>query len=315
MNTRQNELSIFVPEKNKVVVPFMRDVFTIPRNSRHKPKLIGSVCRECEEYFFPKTGSKTTCDNPVCPRSTSEVFLSGKGKLLSATITHSSVDGNVEHASAVILLNEGIKINSHLIGWEGYRDMLVPGSPVELVLQDLGENEWRETQVGYAFRLITGRRKPVFPPTEEEKRAAAAARAENEKQAKRQQARQKKAATKKAVAQKKRTPARKKSPVVKKKTTATPRKNASAKSKAPSTRGKAASAKKKTAATRKTAAKKKTSTSAQAVNPANRSATAKKAAAGKAARAKAPQKTASRKAAPKKTTQKKTAAKTTRKRR
>ncbi len=312
MNTRQNELSIFVPEKNKVVVPFMRDVFTIPRNSRHKPKLIGSVCRECEEYFFPKTGSKTTCDNPVCPRSTSEVFLSGKGKLLSATITHSSVDGNVEHASAVILLNEGIKINSHLIGWEGYRDMLIPGSPVELVLQDLGENEWRETQVGYAFRLITGRKKPVFPPTEEEKRAAEAARAENEKQAKRQQARQKKAAPKKAQAQKKRTAARKKASVLKK-TTATPRKPASAKSKSPSTRGKTASAKKKTA-TRKTAAKKKTST-AQAVNPANRSATAKKAAAGKASRAKAPQKTAPRKAAPKKTTQKKTAAKTTRKRR
>ncbi|MCE2453118.1 MAG: hypothetical protein J4F48_09860 [Nitrospinae bacterium] len=315
MNSRQNELSIFVPDKNKVVVPFMRDVFTIPRNSRHKPKLIGSVCRECEEYFFPKTGSKTTCDNPVCPRSTSEVYLSGKGKLLSATITHSSVDGNVEHASAVILLDEGIKINSHLIGWEGYRDMLIPGSPVELVLQDLGENEWRETQVGYAFRLITGRKKPVFPPTEEEIRAVEAARAENEKQAKRQQARQKKAASKKAVAQKKRTAARKKASVLKKKSAAAPKKPASAKSKAPVSRGKAASAKKKTATTRKTAAKKKTNTSAQAANPANRSAAAGKAAAGKAARVKAPQKTASRKAAPKKTTQKKTTAKATRKRR
>ena len=82
-----------------------------------------------------------------------------------------------EHVSAVILLDEGIKINSHLIGWEGYRDMLVPGSPVELVLQDLGENEWRETQVGYAFRLMTGRRKTRFPPsTEAGKRAAEAVR-------------------------------------------------------------------------------------------------------------------------------------------
>ncbi len=306
MNFRQNEPSIFVPDKNKVVVPFMRDVFTIPRNSRHKPKLIGSVCRECEEYFFPKTGAKTTCDNPVCPRSTSEVLLSGKGKLLSATITHSSVDGDEEHASAVILLDEGIKINSHLIGWEGYRDMLVPGSPVELVLQDLGENEWRETQVGYAFRLITGRRKPVFPPTEEEKRAAEAARIENEKQAKKQRARRKKAASK-AAAQKQRTPARKKSPALKKKAAAAPKKPASAKSKTASSR--AAGVKKKTAATRKTAAKKKSS-AARAANTTKRSTTAKKAAAGKAARAKAPQK-----AAPKKTTQKKTALKTTRKRR
>ncbi len=173
MHSPHNESSLFVPGKNKVAVPFMRDVFTIPKHPRHKPKLIGSVCKECEEYFFPKTGSKTTCDNPVCPRSTSEVFLSGKGKLLSATVTRSSVEGNEERVSAVILLDEGIKINSHLIGWEGYREMLIPGSPVELVLQDLGENEWHETQVGYAFRLITGRKKPVFS-SEEEKNAAPA---------------------------------------------------------------------------------------------------------------------------------------------
>ncbi len=298
----ENEPSIFIPGKNKVVVPFMRDVFTIPRNSRHKPKLIGSVCKECEEYFFPKTGSKTTCDNPVCPRSTSEVLLSGKGKLLSATITRSSTDGNAEHVSAVILLDEGIKINSHLIGWEGYRDLLIPGSPVELVLQDLGENEWRETQVGYAFRLITGRRKPVFPPTEEEIQAAEASRVTNEKHAKKQKVRRQKKAPPKAVAQKAGTRTRGKASVLKKKSAAAPSKPASAKSKAAS--AKAAAVKKKEAATRKTAANKKTSTT-KAANTTNRSATAKKAAGGKAAGARATTKTAA-----KKPTRKKTASKT-----
>ena len=313
MNLPQNQPSIFVPDKNKVVIPFMRDVFTIPRNSRHKPKLIGSVCKECEEYFFPKTGSKTTCDNPVCPRSTSEVLLSGKGKLLSATITRSSSDGNLEHVSAVILLDEGIKINSHLIGWEGYRDMLVPGSPVELVLQDLGENEWRETQVGYAFRLMTGRRKPVFPPTEEEKRAAEAA---SGKKPKRQQARRKrkKEAPEKAASEKKRTPASKKAPAVKKATTAAPGRTTAAKSKTAGAKAKAPAVRKKATTTRKTAANKKTS-AARAANTTNRSATAKKAAAGKAAGAKAPKKTAAKKTTAKNTTQKKTASKTTRKRR
>ena len=304
MNSPQNQPSIFVPDKNKVVIPFMRDVFTIPRNSRHKPKLIGSVCKECEEYFFPKTGSKTTCDNPVCPRSTSEVLLSGKGKLLSATITRSSADGNLEHVSAVILLDEGIKINSHLIGWEGYRDMLVPGSPVELVLQDLGENEWRETQVGYAFRLMTGRRKPVFSPTEEEKRAAEAGRAESEKRSKRQQARREKEVPKKAASEKKRTTARKKAPVVKKITTAAPGKTTAAKSKTTSAKAKAPAVKKKAAATRKTSAKKKTS-AGKAANTTSRSTSARKAAASKAAGTRAA----------KKTTQQKTASKTTRKRR
>ena len=299
MISPQNEPSIFVPEKNKVVVPFMRDVFTIPRNVRHRPKLIGSVCRECEEYFFPKTGSKTTCDNPVCPRSTSEVLLSGKGKLLSATITHSSVDGNAEHVSAVILLDEGIKINSHLIGWEGYRDLLTPGSPVELVLQDLGENEWRETQVGYAFRLITGRRKPVFPPTEEEMQAAEASRGRNEEHAKKQKVRRKKSPPK-AAAQKTRTQARGKASTAKKMTTAAPRKTTAAKSKT-------ASAKAKAPANKKTSA-------AKAANTTNRSAAARKAAAGKAAGARATTKTAV-KTSTSKTSQKKTASKTTPKRR
>lgn len=309
----ENEPSIFVPGKNKVVVPFMRDVFTIPRNSRHKPKLIGSVCKECEEYFFPKTGSKTTCDNPVCPRSTSEVLLSGKGKLLSATITRSSTDGNAEHVSAVILLDEGIKINSHLIGWEGYRDLLIPGSPVELVLQDLGENEWRETQVGYAFRLMTGRRKPVFPPTEEEIQAAEASRVANEKHAKKQKVQRRKKAPQKAAPEKKRTPARKKAPAVKKVTTAAPGKTTAAKSKPASAKAKAPAVKKKEAATRKTAASKKTS-AAGAANTTNRSAAARKAAAEKAARAKTTTKPAA-KASTSKAPQKKTASKTTRKRR
>ncbi len=299
MISPQNEPSIFVPEKNKVVVPFMRDVFTIPRNVRHRPKLIGSVCRECEEYFFPKTGSKTTCDNPVCPRSTSEVLLSGKGKLLSATITHSSVDGNAEHVSAVILLDEGIKINSHLIGWEGYRDLLIPGSPVELVLQDLGENEWRETQVGYAFRLITGRRKPVFPPTEEEMQAAEASRGRNEEHAKKQKVRRKKSPPK-AAAQKTRTQARGKASTAKKMTTAAPRKTTAAKSKT-------ASAKAKAPANKKTSA-------AKAANTTNRSAAARKAAAGKAAGARATTRTAA-KTSTSQTSQKKTASKTTPKRR
>ncbi|MEK6709790.1 MAG: hypothetical protein AABZ64_04345 [Nitrospinota bacterium] len=158
----QKKSAVFVPGSKPNVVPFMRDVFTVPASSREKPRLIGSQCRECEEFFFPKTGAKATCDNPFCPRSTSEVFLSGRGKLLSATVTRSH-EGQ-ERASAVILLEEGIKINSALADWEGFRDLLVPGTPVELVLQEMETRETGETVVGYAFRMVTGRRKPHFAP-------------------------------------------------------------------------------------------------------------------------------------------------------
>ncbi len=162
MVTLAPQPNLFVPDPSKRVVPFMRDVFTVPKSTREKPRLIGSVCTECEEYFFPKTGVKATCDNPSCPRSTKETLLSGRGKLLSATVTRSPAE-NEERASAVILLEEGIKINSHLVGWEGFRDLLVPGTSVELVLQEIEENDEGATVVGYAFKLVTGRRKPKFP--------------------------------------------------------------------------------------------------------------------------------------------------------
>ena len=267
----------------------MRDVFTIPTNARRKPRLIGSVCQECEEYFFPKTGAKTTCDNPVCPRSTSEVLLSGKGRLLSATITHSSVSGDGERVSAVILLEEGIKINSHLIGWEGYRDMLVPGSPVELALQDLGENERGETQVGYAFRLVTGRRKPASPADEGKAPAAPA----KKKQAK-APAKSKAPARTKRTASAKRAAAPKKTAAVRRKAasgkTASAKGEAAPPKKAAPAAGKAASAKKTPAAAKKPAAK--------AASAAKDKTAAKKAAGGSAkkpaARKPAPRRTASK---------------------
>ncbi len=175
----------------------MRDVFTIPTNSRQKPALIGSVCEECEEYFFPKTGQKATCDNPFCPRSTSTTHLSGKGKILSATVIPSPVAGNDDRASAVILLEEGIKLNSVIIDWEGFRYMLEPGSPVELVLQEMGMNDEGEMVIGYAFRLVTGRKKPQFPGEESGEAEAPVAKKVSVKKSA-----SKKASVKKSVAKK-----------------------------------------------------------------------------------------------------------------
>ncbi|MDP6366541.1 MAG: hypothetical protein QF787_10395 [Nitrospinota bacterium] len=201
MSKASKELPIYTPGSQKNVVPFMRDVFTIPTNSRQKPALIGSVCEECEEYFFPKTGQKATCDNPFCPRSTSTTHLSGKGKILSATVMPSPVAGDGERASAVILLEEGIKVNSVIIGWEGFQYMLEPGSPVELVLQEMGLNDDEELVIGYAFRLVTGRKKPQFPAEESgEAETPAVKKSAKKKPAKRVSV--KKAAVKKKTAKK-----------------------------------------------------------------------------------------------------------------
>ena len=223
MNKPSDNLRLYVPGTHKKIVPFMRDVFTIPTNARQKPALLGSVCEECEEHFFPKTGQKATCDNPFCPRSTSTTHLSGRGKILSAAIMHETAEGagDRERASAVILLEEGIKINSLIIGWDGYRSMLSPGAPVELVLQEMGLNDAGEMVIGYAFRLVTGRKKPDMPEAEvpkEDKSKKAAAKAVK-KAVKKKVAEKKKIETKKVVKKKAvKKPAEKKK-VVKKKAT------------------------------------------------------------------------------------------------
>ncbi|HJP15176.1 MAG TPA: hypothetical protein QF533_12640 [Nitrospinota bacterium] len=234
-------------------MPFMRDVFTIPTNSRQKPALIGSVCEECEEYFFPKTGQKATCDNPFCPRSTSTTHLSGKGKILSATVMPSPVAGDGERASAVILLEEGIKVNSVIIGWEGFQYMLEPGSPVELVLQEMGLNDDEELVIGYAFRLVTGRKKPQFPAEESGEAETPAVK----KSAKKKPA--KKAAVKKSVKKK---PAKK--AAVKKSAKKKPAKRVSVKKAAVKKKTAKKSAKKKTAKKKTVKQKSKKSTGKKA---------------------------------------------------
>lgn len=217
MNKPSDDLRLYVPGTHEKIVPFMRDVFTIPTNASGKPTLLGSVCEECEEHFFPKTGQKATCDNPFCPRSTSTTHLSGRGKILSATIMRETAEGagDRERASAVILLEEGIKINSLIIGWDGYRSMLSPGAPVELVLQEMGLNDAGEMIIGYAFRLVTGRKKPDVPEPEvpkEQKPKKAAAKAVKKKVAKKKVVKKKaakKTAAKKKVVKKKAPKARK----------------------------------------------------------------------------------------------------------
>lgn len=271
MDKTSDDLRLYVPGAYEKIVPFMRDVFTIPTNARQKPALIGSICGECEEYFFPKTGQKATCDNPFCPRSTSTTHLSGRGKILSATIMRGTAEGarDRERASAVILLEEGIKINSLIIGWDGYRSMLSPGSPVELVLHEMGLNDYGQMVIGYAFRLVTGRKKPDAPkpevseeekPKQKVKKAPAAAKAKAVK----------KAAVKKAAAKK---PAKKK--VVKKKVA----KKKVVKKKA---------AVKKKVVKKKTAKKKIVKKKAAAKKPAQKKAAKKKAAKKRVVKKKAP---------------------------
>ena len=64
-------------------IPVMEGVFTWPAE---EPRLIGSRCKSCGTYYFPKT---FRCHDPACQgEEVEEILLSPRGKLWSYTIEY-----------------------------------------------------------------------------------------------------------------------------------------------------------------------------------------------------------------------------------
>lgn len=69
-------------EEGKQRVILKEGQFTMPSIPGEQPRLIGSRCRACGEYFFPK---QVACANCL-KQDMEEVLLSPRGKLYSYTI-------------------------------------------------------------------------------------------------------------------------------------------------------------------------------------------------------------------------------------
>ena len=64
-------------------IPVGQGLFTWPSSD---PRLIGTHCKSCGNYYFPKM---PTCPNPDCKeKQVEEVSLSKKGKLWSYSVLH-----------------------------------------------------------------------------------------------------------------------------------------------------------------------------------------------------------------------------------
>ena len=61
--------------------PVAKGVFTLPPYDQFPPRLIGSVCPSCSEYFFPATPYCRKCLEP-----TVEADLGSEGSLYSFTV-------------------------------------------------------------------------------------------------------------------------------------------------------------------------------------------------------------------------------------
>lgn len=124
-------------------VPAIEGWFTMPPA---EPHLIGSRCKSCGDYFFPKTKA---CGNPNCMSSdVEEVLFSRKGKLYTYTINYYqppppyvSPEPFVPYATAVMELEkEKMKIGGQIVSGCDFKKLKI-GIELEVVLELLYKDE------------------------------------------------------------------------------------------------------------------------------------------------------------------------------
>ena len=129
-------------------------LFTWPSD---KPSLIGTHCKSCGDYFFPKT---FTCRNPKCKeKEIEEVLLSRRGKLSSYSVMRYPppppfvVPEKYEPIPvAEVEIPEGVRIIGPMEGCN--LDDLRIGMEVEMVIGTLYTNENGEDLIGWKFKPV-----------------------------------------------------------------------------------------------------------------------------------------------------------------
>ena len=120
-----------------------------------KPSLIGTHCKSCGDYFFPKT---FTCHNPKCKeKQIEEVMLSRKGKVDSYSVLYYPppppfvAPENYQPIPCVtVKLPEGIIILGMMEGCEP-KDVKI-GMDVELTVDVLYTNKNNEQILAWKFK-------------------------------------------------------------------------------------------------------------------------------------------------------------------
>jgi uncharacterized OB-fold protein len=107
-----------MPETPRPRQPIKPGFFTVPDDHAQPPKLLGTRCETCGEYFYPRRALCGKCMS----RQTAQVELEARGTLYSYTFVHLPLFGstNMEHADGYgvgqIDLPEGPRIQAPLAG-------------------------------------------------------------------------------------------------------------------------------------------------------------------------------------------------------
>ncbi|MDY6910850.1 MAG: OB-fold domain-containing protein [Chloroflexota bacterium] len=136
-------------------IPALEGWFSWPPSD--EPYLIGSRCKSCGDYFFPKT---TDCVNPKCMSTDmEEAPLSRKGKLFTYTINYFQPpppyippDPFVPYATAVMELDkEKMKVQGQIVSDYDF-DKLEIGMDIEVALELLHKDEQGREVIVWKFK-------------------------------------------------------------------------------------------------------------------------------------------------------------------
>jgi uncharacterized OB-fold protein len=137
----------------RVRVPIEPGYFTIPADPAEPPRLLGSLCRSCGEYFFPR---RVVCAQCLA-EGTEDVLLSPRGMLYTYTYVHFPLFGSkrTDHAGGYgvgqVDLPEGPRVQAVLSGGPG--DFRI-GMEMELELETLREDKEGREVVIHRFRPL-----------------------------------------------------------------------------------------------------------------------------------------------------------------
>jgi uncharacterized OB-fold protein len=97
--------------------PLKQGYFTVPDDPSEPPRLQGTVCNDCGEYFFPKRAVCAKC----LSENTGDALLGPRGTLYSYTFVHFPLFGStkMEHVGygvGQVDLPEGPRVQTPLAG-------------------------------------------------------------------------------------------------------------------------------------------------------------------------------------------------------
>ncbi len=127
-------------------IPVVKKFF---RETPEGIEVIASRCSRCGSYFFPV---KKVC--PHCLDETmEEVPISGKGTLISFSVSYDGLRGiKPPYAFGYVKLKEGFMLFSLLTDCEPFEEKLKIGMPVEMVIEEMGEDFYGNVLYTYKFR-------------------------------------------------------------------------------------------------------------------------------------------------------------------